>query len=367
MGIPLRGQEAWRGFPYAPIFASAVALVEQQQQRQQHRRSPAGHVAESSPSAPLRTVMLWRKVTLSAEAAEQAPAPTQLLTRRELLRSSSAIAGGGLLLLRLLGPAAPAALLAAPRTAMAAPAAGGPVVPSPAVTKALDQALARAINKGKAAVALRLAFHDAGTFSAASGDGGLNASIQYELDRPENFGLKRGWRIVREDLRGTPAEGVVTDADIVAAAGAFAVRLCGGPSVPLLLGRPVAPPGAADPPGRMPGEGFTAEQLKANFADKGFSVQEMVALSGAHTLGSKGFGDPTTFDNAYYSALLARPWTNASDPMASMVGLPSDHVLPDDPDCLPHIRRYADDQAAFFADFAAAYAKMTRLGVPGWA
>lgn len=54
------------------------------------------------------------------------------------------------------------------------------------------------------------------------------------------------------------------------------------------------------------------------------------------------------------------------DEMASMIGLPSDHVLPDDPDCLPLIEAYAADQAAFFNDFAAAYAKLTTLGVT-WA
>lgn len=31
-----------------------------------------------------------------------------------------------------------------------------------------------------------------GSYSAAAGNGGVNASIQYELDRPDNFGLKRG-------------------------------------------------------------------------------------------------------------------------------------------------------------------------------
>ena len=40
---------------------------------------------------------------------------------------------------------------------------------------------------------VRLVFHDAGTFDAAAGNGGVNASIQYELERPDNFGLKRGW------------------------------------------------------------------------------------------------------------------------------------------------------------------------------
>jgi L-ascorbate peroxidase len=50
----------------------------------------------------------------------------------------------------------------------------------------------------QAPVILRLAYHDAATFSAAAGDGGANASIQYELERPENTGLKRGWRLIEQ-------------------------------------------------------------------------------------------------------------------------------------------------------------------------
>ncbi len=42
----------------------------------------------------------------------------------------------------------------------------------------------------QAPVLLRLVFHDAGTFAAASGDGGANGSLRFELDRPENRGLK---------------------------------------------------------------------------------------------------------------------------------------------------------------------------------
>ena len=45
----------------------------------------------------------------------------------------------------------------------------------------------------QAPVLLRLAFHDAATHEVSSGDGGANASVQYEFSRPENTGLKRGW------------------------------------------------------------------------------------------------------------------------------------------------------------------------------
>jgi hypothetical protein len=36
--------------------------------------------------------------------------------------------------------------------------------------------------------------------------------------------------------------------------------------------------------------------------------------------------------------LLKKPWLNTQDPMASMIGLPSDHVLPDDPELVPIIQ-----------------------------
>ncbi|XLS97101.1 hypothetical protein HN51_039836, partial [Arachis hypogaea] len=52
-------------------------------------------------------------------------------------------------------------------------------------------------------------------------------------------------------------------------------------------------------------------------------TQVLVALSGTYTLGSKGFGSPTSFDNAYYKILLEKPWANSGG-MSSMIGLPSD-------------------------------------------
>ncbi|KAI8547463.1 hypothetical protein RHMOL_Rhmol07G0197800 [Rhododendron molle] len=42
-------------------------------------------------------------------------------------------------------------------------------------------------------------------------------------------------------------------------------------------------------------------------------TQELVALSGAHTLGSKGFGNPISFDNAYFKILLEKPWSSSGD------------------------------------------------------
>ena len=79
-------------------------------------------------------------------------------------------------------------------------------------------------------------------------------------------------------------------------------------------------------------------------------------------LGNKGFGDPVTFDNAYYKALLQKPWNDKQNSMASMIGLPSDHVLPESKQCLPSIEQYASSQEKFFEDFVSAYTKLSKLG-----
>ncbi|KAK8935051.1 putative L-ascorbate peroxidase 6 [Platanthera zijinensis] len=90
-------------------------------------------------------------------------------------------------------------------------------------------------------------------------------------------------------------------------------------------------------------------------------TQELVALSGAHTLGSKGFGNPNVFDNAYYKILLDKPWTSSGS-MSSMIGLPSDHALVEDDECLRWIKVYAGDQLKFFGDFANAYVNLVDSG-----
>jgi len=187
------------------------------------------------------------------------------------------------------------------------------------------------------------------------------------LDRPESFGLKRGLRPVedaRDLLRGTAAEGLSL-ADLIQLAGAHAVAITGGPAIAVPLGRLDAQSG--DPEGRMPSEALDGPGLRAHFAQAGLSVREMVALSGAHTLGSKGFGPPLTFDAAYYTTLLARPWADASATaearaMAEHIGLASDKALAEDEPSLVHVRRYAADREAWYADFGAAYVKMGCLG-----
>ncbi|XP_065848771.1 putative L-ascorbate peroxidase 6 [Euphorbia lathyris] len=218
----------------------------------------------------------------------------------------------------------------------------------------------KVVSKSKAAGVLRLVFHDAGTFEINDNSGGMNGSIIFELDRPENAGLKKSLKVVEKAKKEVDAIQPVSWADMIAVAGAEAVSICGGPTIPVELGRldSVAP----DAEGRLPEESLNASGLKQSFRTKGLSTQELVALSGAHTLGSKGFGSPTLFDNSYYKILLEKPWISSSAGMPSMIGLPSDRALIEDTECLRWIRKYADDEAMFFEDFKDAYVKLVNSG-----
>ncbi|KAM7251252.1 hypothetical protein ACFE04_023135 [Oxalis oulophora] len=89
--------------------------------------------------------------------------------------------------------------------------------------------------------------------------------------------------------------------------------------------------------------------------------QEVVELSGAYTLGSKGFGNPTVFDNSYYKILLEKSWLSSGG-MSSMVGLPSNRNLVEDDEWLRWIKQYAEDQEMFFEDFKNAYIKLVNSG-----
>ncbi|KAJ6915161.1 hypothetical protein NC651_017216 [Populus alba x Populus x berolinensis] len=232
----------------------------------------------------------------------------------------------------------------------------------------IKEEVRKVVSKGKAAGVLRLVFHDAGTFEMDGNSGGMNGSIVYELERPENAGLKKSLKACTQFLTKQRVKWMqynkifsllVSWADMIAVAGAEAVSVCGGPTIPVQLGRldSLEP----DAEGKLPRESLDAPGLKQNFKRKGLSTQELVALSGAHTLGSKGFGSPFVFDNSYYKILLEKPWKSPGG-MSNMIGLPSDHALVEDDECLRWIKKYADNQNMFFNDFKNAYIKLVNSG-----
>ena len=87
----------------------------------------------------------------------------------------------------------------------------------------------------------------------------------------------------------------------------------------------------------------------------------------------------TTFSNEYFRLLVeerwspklthnGKPWTGPDqfeDSTGKLMMLPSDIVLIKDPEFKKYVDMYAKDEDLFFKDFAAAFAKLLALGVPG--
>jgi cytochrome c peroxidase len=70
---------------------------------------------------------------------------------------------------------------------------------------------------------------------------------------------------------------------------------------------------------------------------------------------------PTTFSNLYFQELLNTKWhlrelpnkvVQYNDPNNSLMMLPADIALIEDPEFRKHVERYAKDEQAFFNDFA---------------
>ena len=78
----------------------------------------------------------------------------------------------------------------------------------------------------------------------------------------------------------------ISKSDLWAAAGCAAVEFLGGPAIPFRFGRTDDADGARCPMnGRLPDASQGADHLRVVFHRMGFNDRDIVALSGAHTLG----------------------------------------------------------------------------------
>ena len=133
--------------------------------------------------------------------------------------------------------------------------------------------------------------------------------------------------------------------------------------------------------GRLPDASQGATHLRDVFHRMGLADRDIVALSGAHTLGrchfvrsgydGKWTRTPLRFDNEYFRNLITLTWKPrdwdgqlqyTDVETGELMMLPTDMALKTDPDFREYAELYARDQEAFFRDFSAAYSKLLSLG-----
>jgi len=237
-------------------------------------------------------------------------------------------------------------------------------------------------------ILIRLGWHDAGTFdkNITGGwpkHGGANGTLRYrpEQGHAANAGLVGAIELLEPIKQKFPN---VSYADLFQMASAVAIEEAGGPVIPMKYGRMDAP-GEEDcskegnlPDGAPPNP---AEHLRTVFYRMGLTDQDIVALSGAHTMGRarpdrSGFGKESTkytkdgpgnpggsswtpewlkFDNSYFKEVKAKR-------DEELLVLPTDAALFEDEGFKKYAEKYAEDQEAFFRDYAVSHKKLSELG-----
>ncbi|KAJ6491960.1 heme peroxidase, partial [Mycena sanguinolenta] len=214
-----------------------------------------------------------------------------------------------------------------------------------------------------ARAAVRLSFHDAGTFSWALKDAGLpngaaDGSMIWdptEILRTENDGLQS----IVSILSPLPARFNVTPGDLLHLA-------CpGGPRINVFIGRPM--PKNVAPMGLLPSPDDSVPKLIARFEDMGFQVEDLMALVGAHTSGTQQFVDTTQANKSFDSTvdLWDVNFYNQTSALSTPEGvfkLNSDVNFSHNISTLFAFDKYIDNQPDWDADYRAAHLTMSLLG-----
>lgn len=217
-----------------------------------------------------------------------------------------------------------------------------------------------------ARAAVRLGFHDAGSWDKQSPNGGADGSLLMDFGeetRPENNGLQG----IRQVLKGVRSKYKVGYADLVQYAHNHATISCPkGPRIRTFVGRKDATKAA--PTGLLPDVRDSADNLIALFQAKGFSAHDLAALVGAHATAKQRFVDvsqankpldttPGVWDVEFYNDTLQ------TKPNDKIFILPSDKVLSVHPKINDEWKSFVGDQKHWNEDYAKAYIRMSLTGV----
>jgi L-ascorbate peroxidase len=210
------------------------------------------------------------------------------------------------------------------------------------------------------ALMLRASFHDAGAFCRSHVQGGNRGALRFALSRPEHSGLELAIEQIEEiKTDGNHITAMLSYADLIQLGGYAAVEYTGGPSMIFRMGRQDA----------EEHEVSVGEESSESVQDKmrrlGFTQSEFVALMGSHTLGfasGEGTGpsnrwtqNPHVFDNSYYKEVLLGD-------KSKFLKTRGEILLAQDPSLRAVAEQFAQDEQAFFREYAVAHVKMSELG-----
>ncbi|KAF7350334.1 Peroxidase [Mycena venus] len=141
---------------------------------------------------------------------------------------------------------------------------------------------------------LRTAYHDMATHNVSTGLGGLDASIGFETDRPQNIGSAMNDSL---NFFVSLQSRTSSMSDIIALAAVLVVKSCGGPGIPYRPGRIDATEAG---PATVPEPQQDLATHISMFASQGFNVTEMIGLVACgHTIGGVHQVDfPFTIENS---------------------------------------------------------------------
>jgi len=235
---------------------------------------------------------------------------------------------------------------------------------------------------------IRLGFHTSGTYDRTAQNGGSNGACMRFI--PEaHYEANQGLSFPRALLEPLQAKYGMSFSDLWTFAAKVAVEEAGGPVIPWRPGRTDADDGSKSvPDGRLPDATQGAAHLRSIFNRMGLNDQEIVALSGGHSMGfchldTSGFVGPWTFapnsfSNEYFRLLVEEKWApkkthkgkiwrgplQYEDSTGNLMMLPTDMALMEDPAFKKWVIAYKEDEELFSKHFAAAFSKLLELGVP---
>ncbi|KAH0719414.1 hypothetical protein KY290_014942 [Solanum tuberosum] len=269
----------------------------------------------------------------------------------------------------------------------------------PQVEDIVTQVVTEATKKDKTvpAALLRMHFHDCfirGCDASVLLNSKKNTA---EKDGPPNVSL-HAFYVIDSAKKAIEARcpGIVSCADILAFAARDSVVVSGGPSWDVPKGRKDGRTSKASETIQLPAPTFNINQLQQSFSQRGLSLEDLVALSGGHTLGfshcssfinrihnfnnthdvdptlhptlaatlkgicplknrAKNAGSPmdpssTMFDNTYYKLILQNKSLFSSD-----------QALLSNPKTKNLVSDFASSKEAFFKAFANSMIKMSSI------